>query len=1022
MTRSLTTISPNSSSAIIEVPSSAGFSAGDLVYYNGSTGDYGPIPATAVSSASWGGNSTNTATSMANGLFGGQSTTANPLGTRAGSMLGRFAAALIAAYPTATGTSGANTIVVSSATSIANGQVVSGLGIAAGATVTNIAGTTITLSANNTANVSGNITFYTGNIVQAFSDSSNNNTFYYQIVSFAQASVVTPTQISASYPNVSGGLGGVLALTGGGFVVYWLPSSTIYPVYAIYNNAGTVVTAATQDSGTGVQSGGSYLVIHGTALQNGGFALTYSSSTWNTAYLRTYGATGTATYSWITLTGFSTLYNSFDIAARSDNSVCIAGTGNTSNTWQYAIYNSSGTAIVAATTFTSTVGSSTPYGVSVCCMLNDTFVIGYLSSGNTLFYGLRLLPTGNTLGSEIATTAFPSIQSSISGNKITLTALANNGAGGFIVQTVAASSSSVMMYAVYNASGISLSGTSGSSALVKQLNSTGVVTTAGGPSALELPSLGVINLYCPGEGLVQFTYYQSLNQISTTTYNPVNIYNTQQNVGSATGTPTAYGPAGSYPGGASFYTTANTYGSPSTSTWGTVLRGPTTIRSAGSYGCLSCTTFPNGNFAVAYVGTGSIVFINLYSPTSTLLTSFNTGISMGSVSYNYTRVKITALTSGKMALVWGAQSSQLWYILLYGISGTTFTQIGTTTTVVSYSNSYNYNFALASLTNDRFVISWSYGTTDHRWAVYDNTNTQVATATWTAVNSTGCHTVTGNPSGGFGLSSWVNTTNQQVATYINTNANTFSQVGSTTTYNPSGAMVGVANGNAVCAGGQMYFPLGYTAPQAYTTSVSAANGTPNLVNPAPGVASGTLTYAIFALGVTGQEQLFGIAATGQAYLYSIDGNGNASNWPTLTTAASIYSNGIYVCTCPSYGPYANIVYCDGNGYPTLATINPSKYSMEYISVTSTSPSVAVPIYPIATTTTSPAITGTVFVGVAVSSAPAGGSGQVQISGTAQLNTNYSSTTAASSFDFTGQAIQGVKGTSIGKTVIITGNT
>jgi hypothetical protein len=63
------------------------------------------------------------------------------------------------AAPTATGTSGQTTIVVSSATNISSGMYVSGTGIASGATVSSVDGTTITLSSANTATVSGTVTF-----------------------------------------------------------------------------------------------------------------------------------------------------------------------------------------------------------------------------------------------------------------------------------------------------------------------------------------------------------------------------------------------------------------------------------------------------------------------------------------------------------------------------------------------------------------------------------------------------------------------------------------------------------------------------------------------------------------------------------------------------------------------------------------------------------------------------------------------------------------------------------------------
>jgi hypothetical protein len=63
------------------------------------------------------------------------------------------------ANPTATGTSGAFTLTVSSATGIEIGQAVSGTGIALGALVTLINGTTITLDTAHTGAVSGTVVF-----------------------------------------------------------------------------------------------------------------------------------------------------------------------------------------------------------------------------------------------------------------------------------------------------------------------------------------------------------------------------------------------------------------------------------------------------------------------------------------------------------------------------------------------------------------------------------------------------------------------------------------------------------------------------------------------------------------------------------------------------------------------------------------------------------------------------------------------------------------------------------------------
>jgi len=65
----------------------------------------------------------------------------------------------VSASPTATGSSGANTISVSSATNIVAGQDVSGTGIGVGATVVSVVSTTVTLSVNNSGTVSGTMEF-----------------------------------------------------------------------------------------------------------------------------------------------------------------------------------------------------------------------------------------------------------------------------------------------------------------------------------------------------------------------------------------------------------------------------------------------------------------------------------------------------------------------------------------------------------------------------------------------------------------------------------------------------------------------------------------------------------------------------------------------------------------------------------------------------------------------------------------------------------------------------------------------
>jgi hypothetical protein len=78
---------------------------------------------------------------------------------------------------------------------------------------------------------------------------------------------------------------------------------------------------------------------------------------------------------------------------------------------------------------------------------------------------------------------------------------------------------------------------------------------------------------------------------------------------------------------------------------------------------------------------------------------------------------------------------------------------------------------------------------------------------------------------------------------------------------------------------------------------------------------------------------------------------------------------------------------------------------------------------IAPGTTGNGVTGYVFQGVATTTAPAGGTGEVQTVGTALLNSNYSASVSAQAFDHNtpnGSGIAGNKGTIVGRTVNLLG--
>jgi len=131
------------------------------------------------------------------------------------------------------GTSGSNTIVVTSATGIVIGMNVIGFGIASGATVTNVVGTTITLSATNTNGVTGSIQFGSN----ALTVTSN--------IGLAVGQHIFGTGI-ASGSTISGIVGGVVTMNNAvtGALGLTATVAAISPTISAYTTSTTTSVAA----------------------------------------------------------------------------------------------------------------------------------------------------------------------------------------------------------------------------------------------------------------------------------------------------------------------------------------------------------------------------------------------------------------------------------------------------------------------------------------------------------------------------------------------------------------------------------------------------------------------------------------------------------------------------------------------------------------------------------------------------------------------------------------------------------
>ena len=304
-----------------------------------------------------------------------------------------------------------------------------------------------------------------GNIVQVYVSTSSgkgpsgvtNGAVYFQIVNTSGVIQTSPTLVSASIlPTVASV--GVLALTGGGFVVYYSNSAN-NAVYGVYTNTGTVTTAVAADTAITTISAG---YMNGTALANGGFALVALTSTPTVAF-RTYGSTGTATYAWTTTATAPRAATAAvpGIAARSDSSIAISFVSTTANTNSCYLYTSAGAAITNVSYTTAGITTS-EYPTDITCLADGTtYVIGYYNYNSTptghFYPAFRLLPTGNTLGSEIAI-PYQNMQYYATGaTGLNFISLQKQSAGGFMFAFTNAMGG--VQYAFFNASGTALSGT-----------------------------------------------------------------------------------------------------------------------------------------------------------------------------------------------------------------------------------------------------------------------------------------------------------------------------------------------------------------------------------------------------------------------------------------------------------------------------------------------------------------------------------------------------------------------------------
>jgi hypothetical protein len=941
------TASNTSSTAVTTIPSTTGYAAGELIYYNNNVADYGTIPNSAASGAPF---PITFQQGPANGASGGS------------------------ASITATGFGGSRT-------------------------------------RQPTALLSN------GNIVQVGMGTSGYPQF--RIVDSSDVEVVASTNISIAYVNTSYSTISVCALSGGGFAVAWINTaggSTNYPTYAVYSNAGVVVTSAFQDTGTGAAAQMNIASIQIYALPSGGFIASYYDTAYN-LYARTYNSTGTATYAWLTVATAITTGGSygFDIAVRSDNTYVIVWVNN-SYIGSYNVISALNVGITGTQTFTSTIGTTNyGYGISAACLSNDTVIIGYraLTAASTYLYAFRPLPTGNVLGTEVA---LPTDGLSTANNVGLITVRAFNSGANFIF--LFSDSTLNYKYCIYNLASTLLTSQAPSTIYASQAqNYTGMsVLDFGG----NLNFYYSVSSYTPR----QFTP-NTYVRIDKTSYQIVSFGTTTlKEIGTASAAVSGYARSGSTPNKASFFaaTTGGAYG---TGTVSTSINGATVIEST-AVQSIHCATYPDGRFAVAYVSntspyTGKVA---VYSQGGALLTTITLPAG-ASASNTFGTIKVTVTTANKLVVGLYISSTLVTYIY-----STSYALLYTATAISSVTVSGNsQTFGLASLTNDRYVVVYQKAS-NMNYAVYSNTATIVAGPT--VVGSGTWYTLScASSKNGFILGGYGNSYGANYFYYVaeTSTPNTFASPTSPVNGGSSASNFGTTlasspnNQNA-------YFGANSGTVQTFTVADGNFDSSGNGANITTTANSGTYWMSSHAWTPAGTYCIVVMDATHTApsRLFTTTpwcwGTTSTSSWPSGTVVnlnvSIAATNTTESSPCPTlaplYGHTLLISWKNANNFPCFGFVNayPWNYSVALTAGVTASNSAF---------TVSPS-NGYIFQGVSVSSASAGGVGQVVINGPAQLNSNYSASTALQAFDFqspNGTAIEGPKGTIAGRTVNLKGS-
>lgn len=839
-----------------------------------------------------------------------------------------------------------------------------------------------------------------GNVVYVFKAGSTSAALgvtstaaYFKIVDQNGTTVVNTTAVDGTNAVTNPTIG-VIALTGGGFVVFYNFSTN--PRYAVFSNTGSVVTAAQTDTGITLTAatGSNIFSMRAAARPDGSWVLCVKPSGANTLSHRIYGATGTALYAWTSNSNTQDNSYAYDLVCRADNSTVIVTPASVlANGLSYTVISSTNAVTVAQTNFLIDGGSNPPaYWGNVALLSDGNVVIGYYVS-TRIFY--RTLTSANVLGGEVTVSngVAQDIQSLNVGASST---------GGFLMAAMGRFSTPYagVLYCALNASYTGIFGTG----TLKFLPAIPYATTAHF-SIIDTGSYIGLFFSMYNSGLVNTNSYTRFDK---TTFFPVGFNSISTTTGSTPAlSVSGYARGNSSPTGASFLASASSvqYGnttavtSSSQSSFTTV-----SIRSGLTIVELDSTTFTDGSIAFIYRATSGLVEAKIFSTANVVLATItvDAAASTSSTAIGYSR--IVQLENGKIAVSYLNSAGSITvkvYSSAYALLNTT---TNTSTRVTA-----GFQVSLAPIRGSRIVFGYTNASNAPCFVVYSETLT-VLTSEVSAIGSVTFQASVAAMPFGFVLSFVVTSSNYRYYVYQETTTNVWSLVN-----NVSTGSFGYPYNHKVSS-----HPAGWFTDVYATTTTGDGIG---LVAYTGGNLTSLTANTIVNSSATVQQNSTRVAgcatANGMQVSFTANGSGVVSlvvqspyiigNSTAVTlTFASALTN---MCATPIVGNRVALAYVQSSV---------ASYAVFDVYQTDGAVAITAGVTPSNASLALSQPTGYTLLGVSTTEAAAGGTGTVQINGPATLNSQYS-TSLNQAFDFQNPVTYGVKGVVNGLNVNLQGN-